>query len=89
MARYQRRKEIEATQWFPGVAITDVRESTGCAFLENGTRVMPGQYVVRTGKMVAVLSEESFCIIFDAEPAMKKDARDRWPEPDVKEGQRG
>ncbi len=89
MAKYQRRKEIEATQWFPGVSIEEVKESVGCAFLENGNRVMPGQYVVKVGKMLAVLPEESFCIMFDAEPIVKKDPRDKWPQSGMKDEQRG
>jgi hypothetical protein len=79
MAKFKRRDEIEATQYFPGVRIDGVQERGGCAFIDDGrTSVLPGQYVVDLGNNVKeVVSERLFCTIFDAKIEAKHDPRDR------------
>jgi hypothetical protein len=79
MAKFKRREEIEATQYFPGVRIDGVQEREGCAFIDDGrTFVMPGQYVVDLGNNIKeVVSERLFCTIFDAKIDLKNDPRDR------------
>jgi hypothetical protein len=79
MAKFKRRDEIEATQYFPGVKIDGVKEHEGCAVIDDGRiSVLPGQYVVDLGNNVKeAVSERLFCTIFDAEIKTKHDPRDR------------
>lgn len=79
MAKFKRRDEIEATQYFPGVKIDGVKEHEGCASIDDGrTIVIPGEYVVDLGNNIkVVMPERLFCAIFDAEIKEKHDPRDR------------
>ena len=79
VAKFKRRDEIEATQYFPGVRIDGVNEHEGCAVIDDGkTVVIPGEYVVDLGNNIkVVMPERLFCAIFDAEIKEKRDPRDR------------